>query len=57
MDGCWCLLMMVLVRGLNALSKREIGIDENRGAEDGGVSGVSGGSGFENRGGAERRFM
>ena len=48
--------MMEMVRGLIALLKREKGLDENRGAEDGGVSGVSGGSCFENREGAERRF-
>ena len=48
--------MMEMVRGLIAMSKREKGLDENRGGEDGGVSGVSGGSGFENREGAERRF-
>ena len=34
--------MMGMVRGLIALSKREKGLDENSGAEDGGVSGVSG---------------
>ena len=48
--------MMGMVRGLIALSKREKGLDENRGGEDGGVLGVSGGSGFENREGVERRF-
>ena len=48
--------MMGMVRGLIALSKREKGLDENRGAENGGVSGVSGGYGFENRERAERKF-
>ena len=48
--------MMEMVRGLIALSKGEKGLDENRGGEDGGVSGVSGGSGFENGEGAERKF-
>ena len=48
--------MMEMVRGLTALSKREKGLDENRGGEDGGVSGGSGGARFEKRGGAERRF-
>ena len=48
--------MMGMVRGLIALSKREKGLDENRGGEDGGVSMVSGGSDFENREVAEGRF-
>ena len=48
--------MMEMVRGLTALSKREKGGGENRGGEDGGVSGHSGGSSSENREGVERRF-
>ena len=48
--------MMEIARGVIAMSKREKGLDENRGGEDGGVSGVSRGSGFYNREGAERRF-
>ena len=48
--------MMEIVHGLIAMSKREKGLDHNRGGDDGGVSGVSGGSGFANREGAERRF-
>ena len=56
MDGCWCLLMMVLVRGLTALSKRGNGGDENVGDKDGAASAVYGGSGSEKREGGERRF-
>ena len=48
--------MMEMVRGLTALSKREKGGDENGGGEDGGVSGHSRGSSYENREGVERRF-
>ena len=35
MDGWWGLLMMEMVRGLTALSKRGKGGDENRGDEGG----------------------
>ena len=48
--------MLEMVRGLTALSKREKGGDENRGGEDGGVSGDSVGSSYENRVGVERRI-
>ena len=48
--------MMEMVCGLIEMSKREKGLDQNRGGDDGGVLGVSGGSGFEDREGEERRF-
>ena len=48
--------MMVVVRALNALSKRGNGGDENGGDEDGAVLGVYGGSGSEKREGGERRL-
>ena len=48
--------MMVMVRGLTALSKRGNGGDENVGDKDGAASAVYGGSGSEKREGGERRF-
>ena len=48
--------MTEMVRGQTALSKREIWRDENGGDEDGGVSGVYGGSGLEKQERRERRF-
>ena len=45
-----------MVGGLTALLKREKAGDENGGDEDGGVLGVSWGSGSKSREGGERRF-